>query len=695
MTRMQFRKDRGTAGSDTAGQGLGVRGKLGVEEELGAGQGMGLRRVGVLVGAFAIVAAGVLPASSGALAAEPPGARATATRAMATLDAASVDRFVRDYVKQTRLPGAVVAVTRGGRVVHTAGYGHTASGETMTARTRVPVASLSKAMTAFTVMRLVEEGRVDLDRPVHEYLPEFTMADRRARDITVRQLLTQTSGMADTTYPDLTRHQPHTLKEAVAAMRGARLDATPGTRYRYHNPNYFVAARLVEVVAGRSFAEQLAKDVFGPLGMDDTRSVESTTQMPDAARGYVRAYGTTISLAHPRWFAAGGHGVVTSAEDLARWLIVQNNGGVSAEGRRVATARTIELTHTPPTATRDSDYAMGWRAGREDGGRTTALQHTGQLLTHNSMATLLPGTRTGIAVVTNTGLISGDDAAQITQGLVDLAQGGDPEVEAPFSMTADWFLAALTLLAVVLGTRGVVRAGRWARRVADRPWWRVALRLLPQALPILLLAQLATLIGLLMNRVGTLTQTAYAWPALVLCTAMAALASAAVITARLIAAYRHRRHRRHRRIQPTALDHSGAHSSEPGSDTPGADPVGRLVDGGLAGLDVPDEFHERAVGRVDALAAGVHVGDGELAGVQRVPVRQGLQPDDRVEQGSRPPRGVRRGDAGAGDTRLVAGDRGHEGGVVPDGDVLGDGLFLDVEQPGDVDVEHHQAASAP
>ncbi|WP_216586174.1 hypothetical protein [Streptomyces brasiliscabiei] len=80
---------------------------------------------------------------------------------------------------------------------------------------------------------------------------------------------------------------------------------------------------------------------------------------------------------------------------------MQNNGGVSAEGRR-----------------------------------TTALQHTGQLLTHNSMATLLPGTRTGIAVVTDTGLISGDDATQITQGLVDLAQGRDPEVEAPFSMTA-------------------------------------------------------------------------------------------------------------------------------------------------------------------------------------------------------------------------------------------------------------------
>ncbi|WP_246204320.1 serine hydrolase domain-containing protein [Streptomyces tailanensis] len=491
------------------------------------------RGLGAFVAVLGIAAATAVPTSA-------YGPTSAFSKPTPTLDAASIDHFVRDYVEQTRLPGAVVAVTRGDRVVHTAGYGRTASGETMTARTRVPVASLSKAMTALAVMRLVEAGKVDLDRPVHQYLPEFTMADRRSGDITVRQVLTQTSGMADSAYPDLTRAQPHTLREAVAAMRGAHLDTTPGTRHRYHNPNYFVAARLVEVVGGRPFADHLTAELFKPLGMTRTASVDTTTDMPDEARGYVRAYGTTFSRPHPRWFAAGGHGVVTTAEDLARWLIVQNNDGVSADDRRIATADTIKLTHTPPKATKDSDYAMGWSVDREADGRPQ-IEHTGQLLTHNAMATLLPDSGIGIAVVTNTGLISGDDAPQITQGLVDLAQGRHPEVAAPFSMTADWFLAALTLLAAALGTTGVVRARRWARRTARHPWWRVAARLLPHTLPILLLTQLATLLGLLMNRSGTLTQTAYAWPALFLCTATAALASTAVITARSIAALHRRR----------------------------------------------------------------------------------------------------------------------------------------------------------
>ncbi|MGW7755494.1 serine hydrolase domain-containing protein [Streptomyces violaceusniger] len=458
-------------------------------------------------------------------------ATAVAAPSHPTLDAASIDAYVNAYLERTQLPGAVVAVTRGDKVVHAAGYGHTAAGNAMTARTPVPVASLSKSMTALAVMRLVEDGRVDLDKPAHHYLPEFTMADRRAQKITVRQLLNQTSGMADSAYPDLTRPQAHTLTEAVADMRKAGLAAEPGAEWNYHNPNYFVAARLVEVVSGRPFADYMATRVFRPLGMTHTESVDTTDDMPDHARGYVRAYGMLFSRSHPRWFAAGGHGVITTADDLSQWLIAQNNQGMSATGRRVVSARSIDVMHTPPEG---REYAMGWSlspAGEEP----RQIRHTGELLTHNAIQTLLPDSRTGIAIVTNTGMISGDDAAVMLQGLVDLAQGKSPTVRTPFAMKADYALAALTLLAVALGVLGAVRARRWARRTVDRPLWRMGLRMLPLALPIVLLAQLTDLVGLFMNRAGTLAQLMYIWPALVILSATAALASTAVITARSLA----------------------------------------------------------------------------------------------------------------------------------------------------------------
>lgn len=469
-----------------------------------------------------------------ALAGSAPTALAEPTPATAlpppTLTPAAIDRFMNDYLDETGLPGAVVAVTRGDDVMHTAGYGHSAGGRTMTGRTPVPVASLSKSITALAVMQLAEEGKVDLDRPVRSYLPEFTMADERAARITVRQLLNQTSGMADSAFPDLTLPQAHTLKGAVARMRGARLAAEPGTRWSYHNPNYFVAARLVEVVGGEPFADRLRTRVFAPLGMTDSRSVDSTTDMPEDARGYVRAYGRVVERSHPRWFTAGGHGVVTTADDLARWLIAQNNGGVGADGRRVVSATSLDIMHTPP---KGEVYAMGWslgEAGEADG--PPPLQHTGQLLTHNAIQILLPERKIGIAVVSNTGMVSGDDSAGIADGLRDLAEGRPARIEKPFTMTADYVLAALTLLALGLGTLGTVRAAGWARRAAGRPLWRAGLRAVPYTVLVALFPLLPELVGLLMGREGTLDQVLYVWPALYVCVAAAALASAVVIVAR-------------------------------------------------------------------------------------------------------------------------------------------------------------------
>ncbi len=465
-----------------------------------------------------------------------------------TLDAASIDRYVNDYLERTDLPGAAVAVTRGDQVIHAAGYGHTAAGEAMTGQTPVPVASLSKSMTALAVMQLVDEGSIGLDRPVYRYLPEFVMADRRAEDITVRQLLNQTSGMADSAYPDLTRPQPDTLAEAIAAMRDAGLAAEPGSEWNYHNPNYFVAARLVEVISGQSFADYMATQVFRPLGMTHTQSVNSTDEMPDHARGYVRAYGMLFERAHPRWFAAGGHGVVTTAEDLSQWLIAQNNQGMSADGRRVVSAGGIDLMHTPPEG---REYAMGWSLS-QPGEQPRQIRHTGELLTHNAIQTLLPDSGIGIAIVTNTGMISGDDAAVMLDGLIDLTEGKSPTVETPFTMKADYVLAALTLLAIALGTLGAVRAPRWARRIAHRPLWRAALRTLPHVIPGVLFLQLTSLVGLLMNRQGTLAQLMYIWPALVICMGAAALAATVTITARVLATFLIRR--RDRRALPMPDD---------------------------------------------------------------------------------------------------------------------------------------------
>ncbi len=429
---------------------------------------------------------------------------ATATPAAAA-PAPDVDGYVRAYLDHTGLPGAAVAVTRGGDVVRVAGYGHDAAGAPVSAATRLPIASVSKSMTAFAVLQLAEAGRIGLDEPVTRYLPDFRLADPRGTRITVRMLLDQTSGMADSAFPDLKLAQPRTLAEAVTRLRAAPLASEPGAEFHYHNPNYEVAARIVEVVAGQPFAEYLRTRVFGPLGMTASTTVDTP---PAGTEGYVRAFGIEVPAAEPDWFTGGSHGVLSTAEDLAKWLLAQRDGG------GVLSPASNALAHTPAPG---RGYALGWTV------RDGRVSHTGDWFSHTAAQVLLPGGY-GIAVVTNMGMALDNEAELLAQGLADLLTGGAPAVSSPAGVTADRVLGALALLAVGLAVLGVRRARRKPR------WWRVA----PPLVPLVVLAFLPRLLGVVFaGRQGTYAQVLYVWPGLVVALGLVAAAGFAVALARV------------------------------------------------------------------------------------------------------------------------------------------------------------------
>ncbi len=254
------------------------------------------------------------------------------------IDTAAVGRFVSAYCARTGLPGAVVAITRGNRAIYLGGQGTSSDGSPLDADSRLPIASLSKSFTALAIMQLVERGTLDLDQPVRRFLPEFVVADARGDRITVRQLLDHTSGMADTEFPEKSIPTPVSLRDAVARLRTARLASDPGTSFHYHNPNYWVAARLIEVVSGESFPDYLQRHVFDPAGMHASTTAGSLPSVADVAHGHIRFYGASLALPEPPWYLEGASGVVTTARDLARWLIVQSTGGVSADGVRLISA---------------------------------------------------------------------------------------------------------------------------------------------------------------------------------------------------------------------------------------------------------------------------------------------------------------------------------------------------------------------
>lgn len=420
---------------------------------------------------------------------------------------ASIDSYLAQALDATGLPGVSVVVTRGDEIVHATGAGHDARGDAVTEHTPMRVASVSKSFTAAAVMTLVEDGRIGLDDEVHDHLAQLPPR------ITVRHLLNQTSGISDESVDIGRLTEARTLAEYVDLLPPVDI-AEPGTRFAYSNVNYEVAARLVEVVSGQSYEDYLRRNVFEPLGMNDSLAGG------EAPNGFNSFYGV--------WFdqpelsdgpAVGGAGsVITTAHDMGRWLIAQNGHGPFA-------AESLDTMHGPSGV---NDYGMGWQPDGDG-----LLVHSGNLWTYNAIQAIDPETGYGFAVMTN-GAALVDDTATILDGLVALSRGETPAEPGSSRQHVDLTLAVAGLLAVVLGVLGVVRARRWAERRRGRRSWVTVARLVLVALPavfFLLYPQFVSFIS--SGRTVLWAQMWYFALPLTITLALAGVAGLAVLTARV------------------------------------------------------------------------------------------------------------------------------------------------------------------
>jgi hypothetical protein len=229
-------------------------------------------------------------------------------------------------------------------------------------------------------------------------------------------------------------------------------------------------------------------------------------------------------------FANGSGGVVSTAQDLARWLMLQTHAGVAVDGRAIVSARSLDVMHTPSAA--GGDYAMGWEQDALPAGGVR-LEHGGTPFTFSADQAIYPRSGYGFVVLFNSCSALGVEQVSFIDGLSAIISGEQPEPGAPASMIADSVLALLTLLALIGGVQQLRRGRSWASRHVAAPRWRTALALGVRLIPLALFAALPMLAGLVFgNRDVTWTSSVYGWLALVVWAATAAGINAAVAAAR-------------------------------------------------------------------------------------------------------------------------------------------------------------------
>ena len=242
-------------------------------------------------------------------------ARRTPSRAQATGDrAAQIAGLMKELHDQRMFTGAILVADKG-NVIYAGGFGlaDRNAGRPYTPETRSCLASVSKPITALAVMMLVEKRELKYEQTLGRFYPIFTEA---VGAVTVRQLLTHTSGIPD--YPDLKADHPGvTNAEILAAVRKVQAPAfAPGQKYQYCNGGYVLLALIVEKISGLALPRFLDERILGPAGMTSTFVLTSASQKTaDVARGYDES-GKADDF---EGMSTGDGGVYSTVKDLLRF----------------------------------------------------------------------------------------------------------------------------------------------------------------------------------------------------------------------------------------------------------------------------------------------------------------------------------------------------------------------------------------
>ena len=332
---------------------------------------------------------------------------------MSTVDQQEVKARVVEILNRRPAVGLAVGVVRDGSLefFHGHGVADVRSNTPITEDTVFRIASITKTFTAIAVMQLWEQGLVDLDAPAGDYLRAYRLIPAKAswRPATVRHLLTHTAGISEQVprsgmlRPDF--GESVKLGRPVPSLAeyyrgGLRVDAEPGTRFRYGDHGPSTLGQIVEDVSGQPFDRYLREHIFEPLGMADTTLVRSEVVQSRRATGYKLRSRGVRAVPERAWVTAGATNAYSTPADMARYIAALLGGGANEHGSVLKPA-TLATMFAAQYQTDPRLPGIGLAFFRGNAGGHPVVEHQGILPGFDSQIFLAPDDGIGVMAFTN------------------------------------------------------------------------------------------------------------------------------------------------------------------------------------------------------------------------------------------------------------------------------------------------------
>jgi len=318
-----------------------------------------------------------------------------------------LDPILEQIVREQNLPGLAIGVVKDGRLVYSRGVGTMETGaanKPVTPETLFHMASITKPFVATAVMQLAEQGKIDLDSPVTRYVPYFRLKDDRYRLITVRQMLTHTSGMPDVdNYQwDKPEYDDGALERYVRSLQTKQLRWDPGTRFAYSNMAFEVLGDLVAKVSGASFERYAEAQILKPLGMSSSTLLFKEASPSLLAAGHTKNKQGAVKVIsfYPYNRAhTPSSNLHSNVLDMARWTIANLNGG-ELDGHRILKTSTHDLMWTNQAEAGGRGHVgLSWFINEVSGEQI--VLHGGAEDGFLTNIVLLPARKLGVIYMTN------------------------------------------------------------------------------------------------------------------------------------------------------------------------------------------------------------------------------------------------------------------------------------------------------